>query len=94
MTEADYLGPDPCVDCRAKAKGGCTGPNQAQMTLWYSACGPYATYQARRDLLERLKAVGERVEDATPFCFDQAAWRLGQCFTGPGWLVWIPEGQC
>lgn len=57
------------------------------------ACGPYAAFLARRDLLERLKGEGVRVRDDKLKTWGAAGAEMANKHTGPGWLVWIPEGE-
>ena len=46
-----------------------------------------------RDLLERLKGEGVRVRDDKLKTWGAAGAEMANKHTGPGWLVWIPEGE-
>lgn len=58
-----------------------------------AACGPYAAYQAQLSLLERLKGEGVRVRDDKLKTWGAAGAEMANKHTGPGYLVWIPEGE-
>ena len=103
MTESELIGPDPCVGCIALLIGECGHgrPEHARRQDRSFACGPYAAYQARKELVERLK--GENF-----YCQSQgslfvkrhdhgaldASYSLQQRHLNEtGWLAWIGEDK-
>jgi hypothetical protein len=70
----DYLGPDPCEGCFPE------DPERQVVCRNDGQCTDRAAYQARRDLLERLKGNGHYMQAGI------SGTRIA------GWYVWIPEG--
>jgi hypothetical protein len=86
----DLLGPNPCEGCDNN-DGSCNG------IVWtddrQEACGPYAAYAAKRELLEALKAGGVKVKDDKLKTWGAAGAEIANKSTGPGHLIFIPEAQ-
>ena len=100
----DLLGPNPCEGCEDKVEP-CRGPGYEQyesydcvgkvpeeMTSCQYACGPYAAYAAKRELLEALKAGGVKVRDIRHYLQYENS-HFTNTRRGPGHLIFIPEAQ-
>jgi len=84
----DLLGPNPCNEC----------PVDVPRSTCQPSCVRHQRWDARRELLEALKAGGVRA-DARELCRDSNYCRNTQCMncpfngTGSGHLIFIPEAQ-
>ena len=78
---------DPCAGCEQ-----CHGYVNSEpiCDAEFQECLEWRVYDARRDLLERLKGEGIKT---TKKEWAESAWMLRHRASGPGWLVWIPEGE-
>jgi hypothetical protein len=86
----DLLGPNPCEGCDNN-DGSCNG------IVWtddrQEACGPYAAYAAKRELLEALKAGGVKLTHVDYLNWGKACESLAATVRSPGHLIFIPEAQ-
>src|SRR5574343_861558 len=93
----DLLGPNPCLACEVFGGPCCCDP-EAWADTKGDACGPYAAYQAKRELLEALKAGGVKCKAVANLFLDEsgenASWNMARSADGKrGHLIFIPEAQ-